>query len=54
MEKKITYHEKINFNKEVQKLYDKLMELSKITNVTPNNISNRFSYQIFSHSIKEV
>ena len=52
--KKITYHEKINFNKEEQKLYDKLMELSKITNVIPNNISNRFSYQIFLHSIKEV
>tara|TARA_Y100000816_G_C25707153_1_gene373390 strand:- start:252 stop:416 length:165 start_codon:yes stop_codon:yes gene_type:complete len=54
MEKKITYHEKINFSKEEQKLYDKLMELNRVTNVTPNKISNRFSYQIFSHLIKEV
>ena len=34
---------------EKQKLYDKLMELSKTTKVRSKKISNKFSYQIFLH-----
>ena len=42
MKKKIN---KYNFTEEEQKLYDKLIKLSKTTKVRPNKIFNRPIYQ---------
>ena len=35
---------KVNFTKKEQKLYDKLIKLSKTTKVRPKKIGNRVSY----------
>ena len=36
---------KINFTKEEQKLYDKLIKLSKTTKVRPNKMFDKSTYQ---------
>jgi len=50
MNKKIN---KYNFNKEEQKLYDRLIKLSKTTKVRPKLINSKDSYQFIGNQYKE-
>ena len=49
----IKNNNKYNFTKEEQKLYDRLIKLSKTTKVRPKLISSKDSYQFIGNHYKE-
>ena len=49
----IKKNNKYNFTKEEQKLYDRLIKLSKTTKVRPKLISSKDSYQFIGNHYKE-
>jgi hypothetical protein len=49
----IKKNNKYNFTEEEQKLYDKLIKLSKTTRVRPKLISSKDSYQFISNKYED-
>ena len=49
----IKKNNKYNFTEEEQKLYDKLIKLSKTTKVRPKLISSKNSYQFIGNNYEE-
>ena len=49
----IKNNNKYNFNEEEQKLYDRLIKLSKTTKVRPKLISSKDSYQFIGNKYED-